>query len=127
MSKTILGIITFGLVVALVVIFVNGSKKGDGTMENSVIKDGIQYITINAKGGYYPLRSIAKAGIPTKLVMKTNGSFDCSSSLLIRSLNYQKILPQRGEEIIDIGIPKAGEPFTGMCSMGMYNFSIEFI
>ncbi|MEK7113347.1 MAG: hypothetical protein AAB873_00800, partial [Patescibacteria group bacterium] len=68
MSKTILGIITFGLVVALVVIFVNGSKKGDGTMENSVIKDGIQYITINAKGGYYPLRSIAKAGIPTKLV-----------------------------------------------------------
>ena len=127
MSKTILGIITFGLVVALVVIFVNGSKKGDGTMENSVIKDGIQYITINAKGGYYPLRSIAKAGIPTKLVMKTNGSFDCSSSLLIRSLNYQKILPQRGEEIIDIGIPKAGEPFTCMCSMGMYSFSIEFI
>ena len=126
MSKTILGIITFGLVGALVVIFVNGSKKGDGTMENSVIKDGIQYITINAKGGYYPLRSIAKAGIPTKLVMKTNGSFDCSSSLLIRSLNYQKILPQRGEEIIDIGIPKAGEPFTGMCSMGMYNFSIVF-
>jgi hypothetical protein len=36
---------------------------------NSVIKDGVQYVTITARGGYQPRSSTAKAGIPTKLIM----------------------------------------------------------
>ena len=70
--------------------------------------------------------STAKAGIPTKLIVKTNGTYDCSASLAIRSIGYQKILTQTGEETIDIGTPKAGEPLQGVCGMGMYSFSINF-
>jgi hypothetical protein len=36
------------------------------------------------------------------------------------------VLAQTGEEIIDIGTPKAGVPLQALCSMGMYNFLINF-
>jgi len=130
MNKTVSVIITLALVVSIGIIFFGSSKSGNNSSEavqNSEIKDGIQYITINAKGGYSPRVSTAKAGIPTKLIVKTDGTYDCSASLAIRSLGFQKILAQTGEEVIDIGTPKAGQPLQGLCGMGMYNFSINFI
>lgn len=132
MNKTTSIIITLALVVGLGIVFLGGSKSktpdtGSGQQAQNVeIKDGIQYITINAKTGYSPKVSTAKAGIPTKLIVKTNGTYDCSASLVIRSIGFQKILAQTGEETIDVGTPKAGEPLQGVCGMGMYNFSINF-
>jgi plastocyanin domain-containing protein len=134
MNKTASIIITIALVIGIGIIFVSGSKSSPATKnidstvtaQNTEIKDGVQYITINAKGGYSPKLSSAKAGIPTKLIVKTNGTYDCSSSLVINSLGYRKILQQTGEEVIDIGTPKAGEPLQGVCGMGMYNFLINF-
>lgn len=132
MNKTVSIIITLALVVGLGIVFIGGSKSKNNTSEstqsvqNVEIKDGVQYITINAKAGYSPKISTAKAGIPTKLIVKTNGTYDCSSSLVIHSIGFQKILAQTGEETIDIGIPKAGEPLQGVCGMGMYNFLINF-
>lgn len=131
MNKLPYIIITIALVVGLGFIFVGSSKSKNDTgtnqvVQNSEIKDGVQYITIDAKGGYSPKVSTGKAGIPTKLIVKTNGTYDCSASLVINSLNYKKILTQTGEEIIDLGIPKAGEPLQGVCGMGMYNFLINF-
>lgn len=132
MNKTVSIIITLALVVGLGIVFIGGSKSKNNTndstqsVQNVEIKDGVQYITINAKAGYSPKISTAKAGIPTKLIVKTNGTYDCSSSLVIHSIGFQKILAQTGEETIDIGIPKAGEPLQGVCGMGMYNFLINF-
>ena len=131
MNKTTSIIITLALVVGLGIIFLGGSKDNINTAtneagENSEIKDGVQYITVNVRGGYSPKVSMAKAGIPTKLIVKTNGTYDCSASLVIRAVGFQKILSQTGEEVIDIGIPKAGEPLQGVCGMGMYNFLINF-
>ena len=132
MNKLPYIIITIALVVGLGFIFVGSSKSKNGidtnqvVQNNSEIKDGVQYITIDAKGGYSPKVSQAQAGIPTKLIVKTNGTYDCSASLVINSLNYKKILTQTGEEIIDLGIPKAREPLQGVCGMGMYNFLINF-
>lgn len=127
MSKIVSIIITLGLIVAIGILFIGSSKKGGSNAAQSVeIKDGVQYVTIDAKGGYSPRVSNAKAGIPTKLIVKTNGTYDCSASLLIRSVGFQEILPQTGETEIDIGIPKAGEPFQGLCGMGMYSFEINF-
>ena len=126
MNKTVSIIITIGLVIALGIIF-SGKSNPESDKNNVEVKDGVQYITITARGGYSPRVSTAKAGIPTKLIMKTGGSFDCSSSLVIRSIGYQNILPQTGKTEIDLGIPKAGEPLQGLCSMGMYSFTINFI
>lgn len=130
MNKTALIIITIGLVVTLGIMFNWGSTKNpdDSALagQNVEIRDGVQYITITAKGGYSPSVSTAQGGIPSKLIMKTTGTFDCSSSLAINSIGYRAILPQKGETIIDIGTPKSGEPFQGLCGMGMYSFSINF-
>ncbi len=131
MNKIALSIITVALVIGLGVIFFGGSQNGTESAstqsgQNVEIKDGIQYITIDAKGGYSPRVSSAQADVPTKLIVRTNGTYDCSSALVIRSIGYQKILPQTGEEIIDVGIPKAGTPLQGTCSMGMYNFVVNF-
>ncbi len=132
MNKTASIILTLALVVGLGIIFLGGSKgnaptASTGAAQNVEIRDGVQYITIDAKAGYSPKSSTAKGGIPTKLVVKTNGTYDCSASLVIRSLGYQKILPQTGEDTIDVGTPKIGQPLQGVCGMGMYNFLINFV
>lgn len=102
-------------------------QNNDVVTSNDVdIKDGIQYITITARGGYSPRSSTAKAGIPTKLIVKTNGTYDCSASLVIRSLNYRGMLPNTGDTVIDAGTPKAGDTLRGVCGMGMYSFTINF-
>lgn len=133
MNKFIYIVISLALIVGIGIVFLGGSKsKSDGTTgstqtaQNVETKDGIQYITVNAKGGYSPRVSTAKAGIPTKLVIKTSGTYDCSASLVIRAIGYQKILSQTGEEVIDLGVPKADQPLQGVCGMGMYSFQVQF-
>ena len=138
-NKAAIIIIIVGLALGAIIIFTSGSKAGGsantpgtnsastGGVENSEIKDGVQYITINAKGGYSPRVSTAKAGIPTKLIVKTNGTYDCSAALSIRSVGFQKVLQNTGEETIDLGAPVAGTPVRGVCGMGMYSFIINFV
>jgi len=131
MNKIALSIVTFGLIIGISLIFIDipikNSVKITTTQsgQNIEIKDGIQYVNIDAKGGYFPRVSSAQAGIPTKLVVKTNGTYDCSAALVIRSIGYQKILTQIGEEIIDLGTPQPSI-VQGICAMGMYSFSINF-
>lgn len=127
MNKNVSIIITLALILAIGIVFWGGlSTKSSTPVENVEIKNGIQYVTIDAKAGYSPKISNAKAGIPTKLVMNTTGTFDCSAALVIKSINYQKILPQNGETEIDVGTWKTGETMQGICSMGMYSFQVKF-
>lgn len=130
MNKTVLIIITSALVIGIGIVLLGQSKNtsdfsGEESVQNVEIRDGIQYVTINARGGYSPRISTAEANIPTKLIVKTNGTYDCSLALVIRSIDYQKILPQTGEEIIDLGTPQSGK-LQGLCSMGMYSFIVNF-
>jgi plastocyanin domain-containing protein len=134
MNRTASIIIIISLVVGIGIIFagVSSSRNNVDTStlqegQNVEIKDGVQYIKIDARGGYFPRVTTAQAGIPTKLIMNTKGTYDCSASLVIRSLKYQEILPQNGETVIDVGVPVAGEPLQGVCGMGMYSFSVNFI
>ncbi len=125
MNKTISLIISALIIIGTYFFFVANTTKAP-MVSLIEVKDGIQYVTIQVKGGYSPRVTLAKADIPTKLVMKTNETYDCSSSLVIKSLGYQKNLPPTGETIIDVGIKKKGENLEGACSMGMYGFKVEF-
>ncbi|MEN9405691.1 MAG: hypothetical protein RLY47_650 [Candidatus Parcubacteria bacterium] len=93
---------------------------------NVTIKDGVQYIDLSAKGGYSPRVSVAQAGIATKLKVATSATFDCSASLTIPSIGYRAVLPPSGTTEIDIPAQEAGTVLQGTCSMGMYNFTIQF-
>lgn len=130
MNKTASIIIAIALVIGIGIVFFGQSKNnsdsnGTQSAQNVEIRDGIQYVTITARGGYSPKVSTAQANVPTKLIVRTNGTYDCSAALVIRSIGYQKILPQTGEEVIDLGAPQSGT-LQGLCSMGMYNFSVNF-
>ncbi len=134
MNKTASIILTFALAVVLGIIFISNPKSNNiedkvsnQAVKSTMTKDGVQYITINAKGGYSPSVSTAQANIPTKLIIRTDKTYDCSSSLVIHQIGYKNILPQTGETEIDIGAQKAGEILRGVCGMGMYSFQIKFI
>lgn len=129
MNKTALTIILVAVVIVIgMMVFRTPNNTGGEikNVQNVEVRDGIQYVTINAKGGYIPRQSVAKADIPTKLIVKTNNTYDCSLSLVVKQAGFQKILPRTGEEIIDLGIKKGGESVRGVCGMGMYNFVVNF-
>lgn len=102
----------------------NGENPGSGN--NIVTTEGKQVIEITAKGGYLPRATVAKADTPTVLKVKTNGTFDCSSALVIPDLGYRKNLPPSGETLIEVPPQKAGSTLRGLCSMGMYSFEVSF-
>ena len=100
-----------------------GSRE-EGNMNNVTEVEGKQYIEIRAKGGYSPRVSVAKAGMPTILRLRTEGTFDCSSQVRIPSLNVSQALSSSGVTEVDLGVLKPGI-LQGACSMGMYSFEIR--
>lgn len=126
---TIVSIIISVALIGGTVYFVSDKSPSSGgevtQTQNVEIKDGVQYVTVTAKGGYSPRLTEIKGGLPTKLIVKTDGTYDCSAALVVRSVGFQKTLQPTGEEIIDLGIPKSGDKVQGVCGMGMYNFQIK--
>lgn len=128
-SITVIVIGLFGIILILNKGKSNSSTPNQTILETSdnnvSIKDGKQVIEILAKGGYSPKKSIAKAGVPTVIKFKTNGTYDCSSAVNLPSLKISKNLPGTGETEVEIGSQEVGK-LAGTCSMGMYFFEVEF-
>lgn len=127
-------IILVGLIVLSVITIIylakslnSNSKVSPQTSSTVTESDGVQYINITAKGGYTPSYITAKANIKTVLRVKTSATFDCSSALVIPSLNYRSNLPPTAVTIIDIPPQEQNSVLRGSCAMGMYRFSIKFI
>ncbi len=112
-------------IVSVILFDAPSTELADG--QNVRMENGQQVITIAAKGGYSPRSTTAQAGIPTILEFKTSGSFDCSSALVIPSLNYQVNLPASGLTTLELPAQEANTTLTGLCAMGMYSFKISFI
>ncbi len=129
MKSTIISILIAVVFIGGALFLVKGkSDVPQGEVKSNVtVVDGKQIIEIDAKGGYAPRITTAKADIPTIIKVKTEGTFDCSSALTIPSLSYQTNLPQTGVTDIEVPAQKSGNKVQGICSMGMYNFSVNFI
>ena len=128
MKLTVASVILALIFIGGAIIFArNGAKTDTAVSQNNVsVADGKQIIEIDAKGGYSPSITIAKANIPTIIKVKTQGTFDCSSALVIQSIGYRANLPPSGETLIEVPPQEAGSTLRGMCAMGMYNFSVKF-
>lgn len=82
--------------------------------------DGTQTVTIRARtNAYAPAAVIAKAGVPTTLVVATQGTGGCVRAFVIPDLGVQEILPTTGTTGIDLGARKPGT-LEYSCGMGMY-------
>ena len=128
MKETALSIVIACIIILTAVFLRPNREQADinAVPENNVsIVDGKQIIDITAKGGYFPRKSTAKAGIPTILRFNTSGTYDCSASLRIPSLDVTKNLPPSGVTEVKIESPVAGI-LDGTCGMGMYPFEIDF-
>lgn len=120
----------FSLIISILLIigalFLSGAQENDIPANNVSVVDGVQIVEIGAQGGYAPRVSIARAGIPTIIRVSTDGTYDCSSALVIPSMGIRKNLPMTGSEDFNIGIKPAGEVLHGTCAMGMYGFEVRF-
>lgn len=130
-KSTIVSLIIGAGFIILALIFAGGSGTSSGVQNtasanNVSMANGQQVIEINAKGGYSPQTSYAKADLPSTLRIRTRGTFDCSSFVVIPSIGFRDSLPQTGEKDITIPPQKAGSTLQGFCGMGMYNFKIQF-
>ncbi|HBD25196.1 MAG: hypothetical protein A2566_01205 [Candidatus Zambryskibacteria bacterium RIFOXYD1_FULL_40_13] len=127
MKLTVISIIISVLLIGGVVVLGknNSGAENDVPANNVTVVDGVQIIEIKAKGGYFPRKSIAKAGMPTIVRFNTAGTFDCSSYVRIPSMNIGQNLSQSGATDINLGIQLA-QSLKGSCGMGMYPFEIEF-
>lgn len=87
--------------------------------------DGIQQLRLEARSrSYSPSRVGARAGVPAVLTIETNGTNGCTRAFVIPSMGLQKLLPETGETVVDLGTLEPGElQFT--CSMGMYSGVVD--
>jgi plastocyanin domain-containing protein len=126
MKLTIISITISALLIGGTIFMSEKASSEEDSVNNTSIIDGKQVIEITAKGRYLPKITSAKSDIPTILKIKTNGTFDCTSALTIPSIGYQQNLPPTGETEVEIPPQKAGTTMQGICSMGMYSFSVNF-
>lgn len=86
---------------------------------------GIQHVLIEVKPrSYSPSRVQVRAGVPTKLTLRTKGNRDCTRGFVIPAMNLERTLPETGDTEIDLGTPAAGR-IDYVCSVGMYRGMIE--
>lgn len=86
------------------------------------VADGHQEVVVTASsGGYSPRNTEIKAGIPTTLVVRSEGAAGCVRSFVIG--DAEMVLPVSGDTRIDLGTPSAGE-LRYACGMGMYTGTI---
>ena len=90
------------------------------TKPSAPVQEGQQTISLVAKDfDYIPTGSTTiQAGVPTKLIVDNQGILGCGASLAARGLVAGYVSLKRGQNIIDLGTPKAGT-YKITCSMGM--------
>ena len=129
MNLTTASLLVAGTLVFGALFFAAANQDGGDprpTNENLTAENGTQIITIAAKGGYTPRASVAKAGLATELSIKTNNTFDCSSALVIPAVGYRQNLPVTGDTRVSVPPQQPGTTLRGLCTMGMYSFTVEF-
>jgi len=91
-----------------------------GEVSKKTNEKGEQVVSMVAKGFDYILDSpsVISAGVPTKLVVDNQGVLGCGAYLASRGLIDGFVSLRRGQNVIDLGKPRAGT-YKITCSMGM--------
>ncbi len=128
MTKNILFALVIGaVIIAGAALYKSGTQSPEtGGVVATIDATGKQIVDITARGGYSPRLVRAQAGRETIIRVSTKDTYDCSVSLVIPKLDYEKFLSPVGTEEIAIPAEKANGTINGLCSMGMYSFKIVF-
>ncbi len=129
MKPAQISVLVAGVLIAAAILFSRSDaspQKNNPSVNNVSVSGEKQIVEIEARGGYSPRLSQAKADTPTVIRMKTSGTFDCSSALVIPALGYRTNLPAQGMTDIEIPPQKSGAQLQGLCAMSMYSFVVNF-
>ncbi len=77
-------------------------------------------------GGYFPQTLHAKAGTALTLALITQNTRSCARDFVIPVLKFYKLLPETGQELVEIPPQQPGTIMRFTCSMGMYTGQIQF-
>ncbi len=90
----------------------------------SAVAGAEQVIYVDARNdGFAPGTATAKAGVPTRLVFRTQDVHSCILWIVVPSKGISAALPSTGETSVELGRLDPGETRYA-CSMGMYTGSI---
>ncbi|MEV4203110.1 sulfite exporter TauE/SafE family protein [Micromonospora globbae] len=85
------------------------------------VADGRQEVIVTVRNSSYSPKNIGvRAGMPTTLVMRSDGVVGCTRAFVIPSLDQQWTLPPVGDTRIDLGVLQPGN-LHYTCAMGMYS------
>lgn len=99
---------------------VSGTATAD--MTTTTVTDGHQEVVITASDSGYSPRAVAiTAGIPTTLIVRSDGATGCVRAFVIGET--ETVLPESGDTRIDLGTPSPGT-LRYACGMGMYTGAI---
>jgi sulfite exporter TauE/SafE len=88
-------------------------------------RDGVQELVITVRPrSYSPPHLAVRAGVPTRLVLRSDGATGCTSAVVFPSLHVERMLPVDGDTVIDVGRLRPGT-HRYSCAMGMYGGTIE--
>ncbi|MGH9150313.1 MAG: cupredoxin domain-containing protein [Acidimicrobiales bacterium] len=73
---------------------------------------------------YSPAVLRVKAGVPTVVTFRTDGTRGCTRTLVVPSLRLSRRLPATGDTTLDFGQLARGR-LRYTCGMGMYSGTIE--
>lgn len=95
-----------------------------GTKQTSKLGNVVNIKITNR--GYKSDVNTLKLGVPVKLILTTTNVTSCTRAFTIPDLNYFKILPATGTEVVEFTPKKLGN-MTYTCSMGMYSGSFNVV
>lgn len=128
MKSLIISIVVTAILIGSAVMLARGTGSRSQSSTNNVSdENGIQIIAIDVKGDYQPRLTEAKAGKPSLLRLRTNGTYSCARALKIPALGFEKYLQPSGATEVQVPPQTAGTSLQGTCAMGMYSFEIRFI
>ncbi|MDQ3943866.1 MAG: cupredoxin domain-containing protein [Actinomycetota bacterium] len=104
-----------------------GDSRSGGATGGAVTVDeaGVQHIVIEVRdASYSPSRVVAKAGLATRLTLRTDGVQGCTRAFVVPAANLELPLPETGDTVLELGELAAGR-INYTCAMGMYRGVIE--
>jgi hypothetical protein len=103
----------------------NGADAAPLVAAGPVGPDGVQELVITVRPrSYSPPHLAVRAGVPTRLVLRSDGATGCTSAVVFPSLHVERMLPVDGDTVVDVGRLRAGT-HRYSCAMGMYGGTIE--
>ncbi len=105
----------------------SNNSSGNMSVAYPPVKNGFQEILINvSSSGYTPNNIILKAGVPTKLNLRTSNAYSCAIAFRIPSLKMGVNLKPDGLQTLELPKLAKGD-YSFNCSMGMYTGVIKVL